>query len=157
MFYGIHDHDSKDWVREPRKEGNAILAFDDREKAEKRAAAFLGFDTYYEVVMNGWGEVMPLTQKLPVSDEINRNDQRIIDEWHRLAGIEKPTAIKTKCNDCQKEVIVPSVTDCGMSFQTAPAKCECGWEQPGRKIKCGFIADNPDGYSNLRTMQGEGV
>lgn len=62
MYYGIWDHDMKDWIREQPLNGKAMLVFDSREKAEKRACSFFGFDTYYEVVINGWGEVKPLNQ-----------------------------------------------------------------------------------------------
>lgn len=65
--------------------------------------------------------------------------------------MEPQEVIKTPCQECQREVVVPTITDFAFTFQTAPAVCECGWEQPGKKMKCGFIADDPIGYANLRS------
>lgn len=65
--------------------------------------------------------------------------------------METQTQIKTICNNCSHDLVVPTITDCRMTFQTAAAKCECGWEQSGRQLKSGFIADNPVGYYNLKS------
>lgn len=66
--------------------------------------------------------------------------------------MEQQKEFKTVCPNCEKEVIVASITDFGMSFQVGPAKCQCGWEQQGKWLKNGFVADNPIGYCNLRNM-----
>lgn len=61
--------------------------------------------------------------------------------------------IKTICVNCKKEIIVPTVTDFGISFQIAPAECECGWKQTGKWLNPGFIADDLVKYYNLRNLQ----
>lgn len=66
--------------------------------------------------------------------------------------------VKTTCSECLKEIIVPTMNDFGIMFQTAPAKCDCGWEQTGLWVDKGrgFVADKPIGYTNLRSL-GVGV
>lgn len=70
--------------------------------------------------------------------------------------MEDQEVIKTTCQLCEKELVVPTLTDFGFTFQTAPAVCECGWEQPGKQMRNGggFVADDPIGYANLRSAEG---
>ena len=68
--------------------------------------------------------------------------------------MEEQLVVNTKCRDCGVKLIVPTVTDCGLTFQTAPATCRCGWGQPGRWLKNGFVVDEPYGYKNLTNLDG---
>jgi len=62
MCHAIWSHEDKDWIRELNEyKAKPILLFELKEDAEKRAAQYYGFDTYYEVVINGYAEVRPLT------------------------------------------------------------------------------------------------
>ena len=60
--------DRGDWLRElpiPGYVSHAVLAFDTKTAACRRAAAEYGFDTYSEAKRHGWCEVRKLTEAAP--------------------------------------------------------------------------------------------
>lgn len=55
MYFGIWCHEDNDWLRETNEwKAKSILVFETKKEAEHRAAVNYGFDSYYELVENGW-------------------------------------------------------------------------------------------------------
>lgn len=63
-LYGIWQELENDWLRELPSQlydgGEALLVYDNLEKAQQRAASNFGFDDYHEAHAAGWVTVKPL-------------------------------------------------------------------------------------------------